>query len=129
MMNTKLSIESTSQFISENFFEFVPSQERLSFPIIQRLYLKMCIGIQFAPLKICDSLIIDGHHRYIAACLAEIKCEFVPAQSSSSIREVMWQSVKIVSEDWDTPQIIQEMNITDAKYNNINLNTLNQLIE
>ena len=128
-MNTKLNIERTSQFISENIFEFVPSQERLSFPIIRRLYLKMCIGIQFAPLKICNGTIIDGHHRYIAACLAEIKCEFVPAQSSTIIKEIMWQSVRIVSEDWDTPEIIQKMNVEDAKYNNINLESINQLIE
>lgn len=89
----------------------------------------MKIGIQFAPLKICDGIIIDGHHRYIAACLAEISCEFVPAQSNSNLMGTKWQSVRIVTEDWDTAQIIQEMNITDAKYNNINLDTLNQLIE
>jgi hypothetical protein len=129
MLNTKLWLESTSQFISENLFEFVPSQERLSFPIIKRLYLKMRIGIQFAPLKICNGIIIDGHHRYVAACLAKISCEYVPAQSSSILIRGVWQSVKIVSEDWDTPQLIQEMNITDAKYSNINLDTLNQLIE
>lgn len=129
MKNKKLCIESTSQFISENIFEFIPSQERLSFPIIKRLYLKMQIGVRFAPLKICDDIIIDGHHRYIAACLSGISCEFVPAQSSSNLMKEKWPSFRIVSEDWDTPQIIQEMNITVAKYNNINLDILNQLIE
>ncbi len=67
--------EIIEKFISESLFEFHPRQTKLCIPIIQHICKKMQAGIKFEEIKICENMLIDGHHRYISARLTVYKIE------------------------------------------------------
>jgi transcription antitermination factor NusA-like protein len=56
----------TVEVISENLrsknIDLLSTHTKLSIPIINRLYKKMVNGIKFDDIKVCENLIIDGHH-------------------------------------------------------------------
>ena len=56
---------------------FYSSHDKLSLPIINRISKKMAHGIKFDAIKVCDNLIIDGHHRYISSVLTDKKIEII----------------------------------------------------
>ncbi|MFD2287436.1 hypothetical protein GJU39_07690 [Pedobacter petrophilus] len=50
--------------LNEGKAVLLSSHAKLSIPIINRIYKKMINNIKFDDIKVCDNLIIDGHHRY-----------------------------------------------------------------
>ena len=52
--------------IKESDFILMATHKKLCHPIINRIYKKMINGIKFDDIKVCDTLIIDGHHRYVS---------------------------------------------------------------
>lgn len=113
-------------FIKENDFEFSSTHNKLSLPVINRIYKKMKNGIKFEDIKVSSNFIIDGHHRYISSKLAEIKIGNINYPRSSATIEYSWNMVKFVNEEWDRIDKTQYLNELDAKYNDI---PLKQLIE
>lgn len=105
-------------------FIYLPSQKKLCLPIIERLYNKMLLGIQFSEIKVYDDLIIDGHHRYFAASLAKTKIESSPTQSARATIKHQWNEVEFDEEDWDSASKIQHLNKLDAEYNQMSVNEL-----
>jgi len=89
---------------------------------------KMLNGIKFDDIKICDDLIIDGHHRYISSLLTHIQIASVPTQKTSATHPFDWTNVEFDKDDWDTESKIQYLNEQDAKYNNIDLDVIKQII-
>ncbi len=65
-----ISKEFIHKFIKEIKIDLKSTHGKLCFPIINRIYQKMLVGIKFPSIKIDDNLIIDGHHRYLASLLA-----------------------------------------------------------
>lgn len=111
-------------------YKRISTHQKLCIPIITRIYKKMELGIQFEPIKIYDAeIIIDGHHRYVAAILAKEKLEEVPYPITSSTKKCPWDEVEFVFEDWDTPAKIEELNERDAQYNNMTISELLQLLK
>lgn len=100
------------------------SHAKLSIPIINRIYKKMVNDIKFDDIKICDYLIIDGHHRYISSILADIKLGSVPSYRTLATLEYEWINVEFVEEEWDTKSRIKILNKFDADFNNIPLNKI-----
>lgn len=49
--------------------QLTSTHSKLCLPIIKRMYGKMIRGIKFDAIKVCDNLIIDGHHRYVSVAL------------------------------------------------------------
>lgn len=86
-------------------------------------------GIKFDDIKVCDALIIDGHHRYICSLLTQIDLGTVKSLKTSATVEYTWTDVEFVEEDWDTEEEIKHFNALDAAYNKIPLERLEELIE
>jgi len=62
----KITVEFIKGFIASNTIDLKPTQTKLCVPIISRICQKMLHGIKFDDIKVCDDLIINGHHRYIS---------------------------------------------------------------
>lgn len=110
-----------NKFIKENELEFISTHNKLSLPVINRIYTKMKNGIKFEDIKVNGNFIIDGHHRYISSKLAEIKIGKMNYPKSSATIEYSWNTIKFVNEEWDTIDKIQYLNELDAEYNDIPL--------
>ena len=122
----KITQELIQKILAENKIELSCTHAKLCVPIIDRIYRKMSIGIQFSGIKVDGCLICDGHHRYVASLLANVPVVRFPFNSTSATAAIDWRSVVFVEEDWDTTAKIEMLNEQDAKFNNI---TVDQLIE
>lgn len=88
----------------------------------------MSAGIKFSEIKVENSLICDGHHRYIASILANFFLGRIQGNITSATSEIPWKSVSFEDEDWDTEAKINMLNEQDANYNNIPLATIVELL-
>jgi hypothetical protein len=116
-----ITSESIQKYLLNNKIEFKSTHNRLSLPIINRIYKKMVYGIKFDDIKICDNLIIDGHHRYISSLLAEIEIGKSNSHKTSATQEFDWHTVDFSDVEWDTKDKIQYLNELDAEFNNISI--------
>jgi len=126
-MQELITAEYLQQFIAKRNIELKPTQSKLCIPIIERMRQKMLKGIKFDDIKICDNLVIDGHHRYVSSLLADIQLTSVPTQKTSATQEFDWTNIEFDKNDWDTESKIQYLNEQDAKYNNIDIEVLKQI--
>jgi len=110
--------------------ELHATHSKLCFPIILRMYKKMIAGISFPSIKVYRNfIIIDGHHRYLASLLADVDLERVDSPTTSAKKITSWAEVELSMEDWDTQEKIEELNAEDAKYNNIPLEIIIELLK
>ncbi len=116
-------------FVSENKFDLHCTQPKLCVPIINRIYRKMLAGIRFREIKIVNSLICDGHHRYLASRLAKYEIETTLSSSTAATVAINWESVKFDKNDWDMPERIDLLNRQDADYNDIPIDRLTEMLE
>lgn len=116
-----ISKENIIKLLQREKLDLSPTHYRLSIPIINRLYVKMKKGIRFDDIKVFENCIIDGHHRYISALLAQIELGRVKSLKTSATIIYKWQEVDFVYEEWDTVEKINRMNKIDADFNNISL--------
>lgn len=124
-----LTKEIIIDFIQKNNIELSSTQTKLCLPIINRIYKKMCAGIQFSGIKVQNGFICDGHHRYVASILAQFPIERIPGIVTSSTTMVNWESVFFEEEDWDTAAKIDMLNEQDANYNNLPLAKIVELLK
>lgn len=104
-----------------------PSQKRLCLPIIHRISTKMKSGIRFDDIKVCEGLIIDGHHRYISSLLATFQLGMVISLKTSATIQYDWENVEFVEEEWDTAEKIMRLNQLDAEFNKMPIDKLIEL--
>jgi hypothetical protein len=105
--------------IKESNYTLAATHKKLCLPIIRRIYKKMMNGIKFDDIKVCDVLIIDGHHRYVSSLLANIKFGEAKSSKTSATIEYKWEDVEFVEEEWDTKEKIKRLNELDAEFNNL----------
>lgn len=117
----KLTSNKIHEILKEHNAELAPTQAKLSIPIINRIYKKMVLGIDFNKIKVCGKLIIDGHHRYVSSILANIDIGRTKTRKNKATITYKWDEVKFVSTDWDRASKIKRINLMDAKYNDISL--------
>jgi hypothetical protein len=115
----KVTKDFIQNWILENEMELSSTHTKLCVPIINRIYQKMAAGFKFSGIKVENTLICDGHHRYIASLLAYFPLEKVPGSSTSATTIIDWKSVVFEEEDWDTPAKVNMLNEQDAHYNNV----------
>ena len=125
----QITKEVVIDFIKKNEIELKATHAKLCLPIINRLYKKMATGIKFSNIKVADGLIIDGHHRYLASLLADFKLETVISSSTSATKITDWIAIDYVDEDWDTQAKIKMLNEEDAKYNEISIEKIIELLK
>ena len=111
-----LFIEDVQEKLDSYHWDMLPSQSRICFPIIYRLNVKMRIGLQFPGIIIDKSLIIDGHHRYIASKLVNVPIDKYPGIRPSNHHLYSWKDVQLIAEDWDTPE---KLNFLTGKMHSI----------
>ena len=89
----------------------------------------MRIGLRFDSIQVAEySMIVNGHHRYLASLLAETKLDRVTYPKTSAKEVTPWENVELVDTDWDTPTKIKMLNRQDADYNGMTLEQLTELI-
>lgn len=117
--------EITTEFIKviilSNNISFFATQPKLCVPIIFRMCQKMSHGIRFEEIKVCDNLIIDGHHRYLSALITGLELGQVLSNSTSATSVIPWDLMEFDEEDWDTSAKIAHLNELDARYNNLGI--------
>ena len=124
----KITQEIIQKFLSENKIELNCTHTKLCVPIINRIYRKMTYGINFSGIKVDNGIICDGHHRYFASLLAKIIIDRIPSYITSATEVVEWETVDFVEADWDTEAKIKMLNEQDAKFNNIPIEKLVELM-
>lgn len=125
----KLTIEIVQQFLIQNEFELKATQEKLSFPVLNRIFKKMKGGIIFSDISVKDGIICNGHHRYIASILADYVIKSSPGVTTSATLVVPWKSVLLLEDDYDTKAGIEVLNQRDAKYNNLSEDDILELLK
>lgn len=115
------------QNLKEKELHLIATHKKLSIPIINRIYKKMVNGISFDAIKICDNLIIDGHHRYVSSLLANTNLSKVKSSKTSATIEYSWFEVDFVDEEWDTIEKINRLNQLDAEFNKISIDEMIEL--
>lgn len=123
-----LTAANLRELIQHIELDLQPTQYKLCVPIINRLYRKMMVGIEFKPIQVVDKKICDGHHRYIASILAKCEIDKRPGIITSGMFAINWTAIIWDEADWDTPSKIEKLNEEDAEFNNIPLDNLNNLI-
>lgn len=116
-------------FLENHSLKYKSTHQKLSLPIINRIYRKMVYGIKFNDIKICDDLIIDGHHRYISSLLAnrDIGLSKYPKSSATIVYD--WKNVEFIETEWDTDDKIKYLNELDAEFNNISMEKIIKIID
>ena len=102
-------------------YTLITTHKKLCLPIINRIYKKMINGIKFDDIKVCETLIIDGHHRYVSSLLANIKLDEAKSSKTNATIQYDWKDVEFVEEEWDTEDKITRLNELDAEFNNMSL--------
>ena len=123
----KVNKEMILNAIAASNYILIATHSKLCLPIINRIYKKMINGIKFDDIKVCDRLIIDGHHRYVSSLLANIKLDEAKSSKTSATIQYDWTEVEFVEEEWDTEDKIKRLNELDAEFNNIPLEKLIEL--
>lgn len=124
----KITSEFITEFVATTEFPFMATQIKLCVPIIDRLCQKMSHDIKFDDIKIYDNLIIDGHHRYISALIVGIDIGKVFSHKTTATKPIDWSLVQFDENDWDTPSKISHLNEQDARYNNLDVEFVKQII-
>jgi len=123
----KITAEIIKEFIENNKIPFVATQSKLCIPIIDRLCQKMSYDIKFEEIKICDNLIIDGHHRYLSSLIMNFEIGQVFSHKTSATKSFQWKLVELDKNDWDTPSKISHLNEQDALYNGLDIEFVKQI--
>jgi hypothetical protein len=122
-----IDAEYIKRFVDKNDIAYMATQSKLCIPIINRLCQKMAYGIRFNDIKVCDNMVIDGHHRYISSLIVGFDIGKVSSNKTCGTKGVEWPDIDFVEEDWDTSSKIQYLNELDAIYNNLDVEILHQI--
>lgn len=128
-MDKNLRIEDIQNILRNTEVKLGSTHTRLSLPIINRIYKKMMVEIKFPPIKVQDSFICNGHHRYIASLLANYNLEKIQWDYISKTNVIDWETVSFDENDWDNVDEIDRYNKQDAEFNNITLDKIVELLK
>lgn len=126
----KITAENILKHLEEDNIDLHSTHDKLSIPIINRIYKKMKNGIKFESIKVNGDLIIDGHHRYVSSVLSKIEdLEAVSYPRTSATKKYEWSEVDFTDEEWDTEDKIKRLNKIDAEFNDLPLEKIIEIIK
>ena len=128
-MHIKITEALIREVFAKKKVEYNSTHAKLSLPIINRIYKKMLNGIKFENIRVCDNMVIDGHHRYVASIIADKDLFIDNYPKTSATLKYEWLAVEFVDEEWDTEDKIQYLNELDAKYNDVSLEKIKNIIK
>ena len=83
---------------------------------------------KFDAIKVCENLIIDGHHRYIASNLSGVLVERFPSTKNHNQIVFDWTDVSLVTTEYDSESEINYHNFNDAQRNSISVEEINRIL-
>lgn len=110
-------------------FELKPTQNKISLPIVFRIFKKMKANLKFDAIRVCDNILIDGHHRYIASVMVNVTTEQFPSAKNHNQTTFEWKEVTIITTDYDYPNDIDYHNFNDAKRNGITVDEVLKMLK
>ncbi len=108
-------------FLDNYPFRISPTKQKICFPRFRRIACLMSDNIVFPPIKFCDDNIIDGHHRYLAACFLNCISDFQITNCSFSMLVYEWPKIAIDENDWELTIEVKKNWKKLAEFNNMNL--------
>lgn len=109
-----ITYEELQNFLIQNELKYLPSQNEVSFPKIQRIHRRLQQGHSFSPIQVSEGVISDGHHRYICLSLLELDIEIKKAgKNTTYTTDYIWENMNLDTEDHDTSE---ERNAYAEKY-------------
>ncbi|NER13529.1 hypothetical protein GWK08_08785 [Leptobacterium flavescens] len=124
----EITLEDIRSLLDSGSLELIAIQREVCLPILQRIYRKMKFGIKFENIRVNNSRIVDGHHRYICSILSNIEIGINDWPISSTVVNYSWNEVIINEEDYESQEMILEHNNRDAELNNVDVSVLNDLV-
>ncbi|RDY61528.1 hypothetical protein [Flagellimonas nanhaiensis] len=123
----EIDLHTVKKLLNSNSLSLTATQGALCLPILQRIYKKMKIGIQFGGIQVKGSRIVNGHHRYICSQLVKIEIEQIEWEIPKSAMDHEWSKINIVEEDYEDEDQIKEHNKRDAELNGVDESTFDDL--
>ena len=90
------------KYLKEETFDLMPTQTKISFPLIIRYIQLLREGKEPPPIKIADRAIVDGHHRYISGHIFNLNpphCDWIRSNASEIGN---WNKVFVDSTDFES---------------------------
>tara|TARA_R110000744_G_scaffold366389_1_gene475424 strand:- start:210 stop:587 length:378 start_codon:yes stop_codon:yes gene_type:complete len=123
----EISLKNVRDLLDSGSLTLIAIQGEICLPILQRIYKKMKLGIEFDNIRVNGSRIVDGHHRYVCSILSEIEIGINDWPIPSTAVNCSWVDVIINEEDYEDAEMILKHNIRDAELNDMDVNVLNDL--
>jgi hypothetical protein len=95
------TFEYVRRYIQETNFDLVPTQGKLSFPMLKRYFICLQKGQTPHPVRVAHSAIVDGHHRYISGHIFGKCPEIVPYIRPNANQITTWANVVVDIEDYE----------------------------
>ncbi len=96
--------KNVQEFLREGKFEYSSTHKKVYFPILERIYNKLVDGKRFEGIKIEDSIIVNGHHRYICLKFLNLEVETIDWKRSPFTEIISWDSVEIDITEWESQE-------------------------
>lgn len=88
----------------------------------------MTIGVEFENINVDNSLLINGHHRYICSLLSKKVLRTNTWGSPSQIPTFKWAEIEIDLNDWETIEMIDRHNSKDAAKSGMDIKNFENLM-
>ena len=124
----EINLKTIQDLFKSGSLDLVATQPGVCLPMLQRIYKKMKVGIDFDAIRVNESRIVDGHHRYVCSKLLDMEIEITnnyPIPSTSENHE--WEVLVIDEFDHETDAEINEHNVRDAELSGHEIEFLNDL--
>lgn len=121
----EITLKTVEELFESGALDLIALQPGVCLPMLQRIHKKMQVGIHFDSIRVNDSRIVDGHHRYISSMLLNIDIginDNYPIPSTAENHD--WGNLVIDEFDYETEEEILEHNIRDAELNDVELEFL-----
>ena len=124
----EISLKTIQELIESGSLDLIATQPGVCLPMLQRIHKKMKAGIEFDSIRVNESRIVDGHHRYVCSKLLGMEIEIndnYPIPSTSENHE--WKGIVIDEFDHETEEEIHEHNVRDAEIGGHEVDFFNDL--
>jgi hypothetical protein len=117
-------------FLKTEKLVYAPSQDKLSIPLVFRIFTKMMCGLRnFDAIRVADDIIIDGHHRYIASKLSKTEIQIFPSTKNHNQLVFKWEEIILNPNEYDSDIEINYHNFNDATKNGISLEEIEKILK
>lgn len=123
-----INLKTVEDLLKSDSLELVATnQKAINFPILQRIYKKMQLGIKFDNIRVNGSRIVNGHHRYICSILSETEIGIDEWPIGSTAVDNEWSCFVVVEDDYEDEDQVIEHNKRDAEINGVDISIFNDL--